>query len=69
MQYAVTRYPGTVSLISLTLVLQWSYIGSFMMLKPIFTIVNANELRHTENEKIELNVKANNQKLSHYELP
>jgi hypothetical protein len=28
--YAVTRYPGTVSLISLTLVLQWSYIGSFM---------------------------------------
>jgi hypothetical protein len=39
------------------------------MLKPIFTIVNANELRHAENEKIELNVKANNQKLSHYELP
>ena len=28
--YAITRYPGTVSLISLTLVLQWSYIGSFM---------------------------------------
>lgn len=30
MQYAVTRYPGTVSLVSLTLVLQWSYIGSFI---------------------------------------
>jgi hypothetical protein len=29
-----------------------------LMLKPIFTIVNANELRHAENEKIELNVKA-----------
>jgi hypothetical protein len=28
--YAITRYPGTVSLISLTLVLKWSYIGSFM---------------------------------------
>ena len=28
------------------------------MLKPIFTIVNANELRHAKNEKIELNVKA-----------
>jgi hypothetical protein len=29
-----------------------------MMLKPAFTIVNANELRHAENDKIELNVKA-----------
>lgn len=29
-----------------------------LMLKPIFTIVNANELRHAEIEKIELNVKA-----------
>lgn len=29
-----------------------------MMLKPIFTIVNANELRHAENDKIEPNVKA-----------
>lgn len=28
--YSITRYTGTVSLISLTLVLQWSYIGSFM---------------------------------------
>jgi hypothetical protein len=25
--YSITRYTGTVSLISLTLVLQWSYIG------------------------------------------
>jgi len=40
-----------------------------MMLKPIFIIVKANESRHAEDEKIELNVKANNQKLSHYELP
>ena len=40
-----------------------------LMLKPIFTIVNANELRHAENEKIELTVKANNQELSHYEFP
>ena len=29
-----------------------------LMLKPIFTIVNANELRHAKNEKIELDVKA-----------
>jgi len=28
------------------------------MFKPIVTIVNANELRHVKNEKIELNVKA-----------
>jgi hypothetical protein len=31
--------------------------------------VNANELRHAENEKIELNVKAIIQELSHDELP
>ena len=28
------------------------------MFKPIVTIINANELRHAKNEKIELNVKA-----------
>jgi hypothetical protein len=28
------------------------------MFKPIVTIVNANELRHAKNEKIELHVKA-----------
>lgn len=28
------------------------------MFKPIVTIVNANELRHAKNEKIELDVKA-----------